>query len=134
MVAVYGARFLPTVGRVFLKIAASRLAVGVGAGLGLSEAVELMRQEAPGSADDTIEEAARMLLRMSDESEVLWPTNRKTGDKVPANYFVMNLKNGNAWITSRYHSKKSVDAGFRRGVRSGSRGTSERISREAKLN
>lgn len=71
---------------------------------------------APGSDAAAIEEGARMVMRMLglEGDEVLWPSKRDGGPITPK-YFVLDLTRGRAWFSTKYYSKKSVNAGKRRG-------------------
>lgn len=78
--------------------------------------IDILRREAvrlaPTSDPEALEEAARQIIRMLglDGSNVIGPR-----DVARWNYFHMNMANGQAWFTSRYHSGKSVRGAQRRG-------------------
>lgn len=138
-----GAAFvLPMAGQIvrkfYSRLAASRAgavtitAVQKGAtpalltGLTINEIIEAVREDAPNSDESALNETAHTVARMLglDGSEVLWPVHRRgdnQGMPIEPLYFTMDLTNGRAWYSSKYHSRKSVNAGFRRGVRSGDR-------------
>lgn len=96
------------------------------AGLTINEIVESVREDNPNSDENALTETAHTVARMLglDGSEVLWPVHRRgenQGMPIEPLYFTMDLTNGRAWYSSKYHSRKSVNAGFRRGRRSGDR-------------
>jgi hypothetical protein len=96
----------------------------VGAGLGIDQIIDMVREDAPESDEQALRETAHTVARMLglDGSEVLWPVHMRGDEKgqpIDPVYFTMNLSTGRAWYSSNYHSRKSVNAGFRRGQRSG---------------
>lgn len=76
-----------------------------------SQSLEL----APGSDAAALEEAARTAGRMLglEGNEVLWP--RRRGVPIVPVYMTIDLARGRAWYSGRYYSRKSVNAGRRRG-------------------
>lgn len=92
--------------------------------LTLDEIIDSVKEDAPESDEQALRETAHTVARMLglDGSEVLWPVHMRgeeKGSPIDPVYFTMNLATGRAWYSSNYHSRKSVNAGFRRGQRSG---------------
>lgn len=96
--------------------------LGVNVPSPIDGAIGLVRKIVGDDEDPVnVEEAARMFLRIfGDESEVMWPVTRQ-GEKVSPNYFTIDFMKGRAWVHSKYYSRGSVNAGFKRGRRSGER-------------
>lgn len=112
-------------------LAKHRVAVGVGGAVAVTDiTLDQLRQWAqdiaPHSDPVALEEAARTTMRVLGLSgdDVLWPHHR-SGEPIVPQYFVLNLAKGQAWFSSKYYSRKSVQAGRRRGF-SGGRGAGRR--------
>lgn len=96
----------------------------IAATLTIDEIIDSVKEDAPESDEAALRETAHTVARMLglDGSEVLWPVHMRgeeKGSPIDPVYFTMNLATGRAWYSSNYHSRKSVNAGFRRGQRSG---------------
>lgn len=137
MQGLSAARFvIPAAGATILKLYRRFKATRVGAaitperallaGLTIDEIYDSVREDAPESDEEALRESAHTVARMLglDGSEVLWPTHTRgenRGSPIEPVYFTLHLPTGRAWYSGSYHSRKSVDAGFRRGQRSGRR-------------
>lgn len=132
------ARFvLPAAGAQVLKLyrrfASSRagqyaapVGAGVLTGLTIDAIAESIQEDAPESDSEALRETAHTVARMLglDGSEVLWPTHvrgEKRGMPIEPVYFTMHLPTGRAWYQGTYHSAKSVDRGFKKGLSRGRR-------------
>lgn len=71
---------------------------------------------APGSDPAAIEEASRTAMRLLglQGDEVLWPRSRD-GTPITPVYLTIDLTKGRAWYHGKYYSRKSVNAGRRKG-------------------
>lgn len=93
-------------------------------GLTIAEIQDAIQEDAPDSDAEALRETAHTVARMLglDGSEVLWPTHQRgelRGQPIEPVYFTMHLPSGRAWYQGNYHSRKSVDAGFKRGLARG---------------
>lgn len=99
----------------FMRVAGNRIAQVAGGGVAVDLTLDWLRQQAlnmaPGSDAVALEEAARTASRMLglENDEVLWPRHRD-GTPITPRYFVIDLDRGRAFVTSRYYSRKSVNA------------------------
>lgn len=85
----------------------------------------------------TVATAAAFVADVLASGDALIPHNRRTGERLPLNYFHINTQpggNGQMWFTPRYYSKKSMDAQFRRGRSNGEFRERRRISQESTIN
>lgn len=102
------------------RVAGSSAGRVIGIGVAGDVTLDWLRQRAlelaPGSDAAALEEAARSTYRMLglDNDEVLWPRKRD-GNSITPRYFVLDIGRGRAWFSQKYYSRKSVNAGFRRG-------------------
>ena len=137
MAGVAAARFvIPAAGLTILKLYRRFKASRIGSqitpervlltGLTIDEIYDSVKEDAPASDEEALRESAHTVARMLglDGSEVLWPTHSRgenRGMPIEPVYFTMHLPTGRAWYAGSYHSRKSVDAGFRRGRNSARR-------------
>lgn len=99
-----------------------RTIVTGGAAVAIGDVINLdwLRQQAiriaPGSDREALEEASRLAARLLglEGDEVLWPRQRN-GEPITPKYMIIDLNRGRAWYSTRYYSRKSVNAGRRRG-------------------
>lgn len=133
--------FVYLVALVLGRVITSRLAVGGAVGYAISSAIEAVTVEetreiatimAPESDPEALDEVSKVVVRLMQQDEVLWPTNRQ-GERIKPSYMILDLNQGRAWFSSRYHSRKSVNAGFKRGIRSGERAQRRALSQESQI-
>lgn len=102
----------------FMRVAGNRVAQVAGGGVAIDLTLGWLQEQAlhvaPGSDPEALVEAARMAARMLglENDEVLWP-RRRDGVPITPRYFVIDLDRGRAFVTSRYYSRKSVNAARR---------------------
>lgn len=103
----------------------------VAAAVGLSEIIDLYQDmfDTPDDPDaqQGLEEIAKSVAHLLNDSEILWPTDRE-GEAITPRYLTIDLNRGRAWYAKNYYSKKSVDAGFRRGASRGRRSRQTRVT------
>lgn len=107
-------------------------------GPGTTEIIQYVEDNYPEQEESVKMECAAMAARITGQvgDETLWPRYRRgdnAGEKIPGNYLVVNMHTGDSWVTSRYYSRKSVNAGFQRGRRSGSRRKLREIAQESEI-
>lgn len=81
--------------------------------------------------------AAGFVTDVLNSGDAMVPHNRKTGERLPMNYFHMNLTpggNGQMWFTPQYYSKKSLNAKFKAGQRSGEFRERRKIAQSSQIN
>ena len=110
-------------------------AIVAGGAVAISDVINIdfLRRQAleiaPGSDREALEEAARTAARLLglEGDEVLWP-RRRSGEPIIPQYLIVDLNRGRAWYSARYYSRKSVNAGRRRGWGRGFRGGQRSIA------
>ena len=83
-----------------------------------------------------IEHLVGFATAILESADVMWPTYQrgdKRGQKVEPMYLTFDFTQGRAWVHHRYYSKKSVDAGYRRGRRHGERAGKAEMSQQASV-
>ena len=133
-----GGAFMQLLVRVLQRAITSRLALGGGIGyalqsaiddLNLGEILDIVEAEAPEADKEAKEDVSRLVVRLMQQSEVLWPVKR-SGERILPKYFILNINHGSAFYSSHYYSKKSLDASFKKGRAWGNREALRKISQE----
>ena len=83
-------------------------------------------QQAYDIRDDNARNMSAETFALLADPNLRWPYHTrgdKAGEAHLPGYLVMNIQNGQSWVLppGRYNSRKSVDAAFQRGVRTGMR-------------
>lgn len=89
--------------------------------IAIAEVVDTVQELVGGDGSDLtaselegIEDIAKMVGHILNDSDVLWPTSRD-GEPIPPRYLTINLDQGKAWFHRDYYSRKSVQSARRRG-------------------
>jgi len=123
--------------KIVVEVAKWAIAIGI-ADVGVGEIQEYVESQYGDEHAEVKKEATSLTARILGivGDEVLWPTHTrgaKKGERISPEYLTIKMSDGRAWFSGSYRSAKSVDAGFKRGLRAGAKGKLREMAQESEV-